>query len=312
MDPNSARPEKCGLLTPLGFPVLPEHWTCQLLESPSSDQIHTLSGYKLSAKDPLPTAKSALIIFHGFGEHSGRYMHFPNYLEKTISEVWMMDHVGHGKSTGKRGHIDQLSTILRDMEHFVEAVLERTKAETVFILGHSFGGLLTLRFIQEKSPSLQKIKGVMVSSPFLGLTVKVNIFKEVLAQVLVKVWGDLSLSSDFDATVLSKDVNLQAAYKKDRLNHSRMSPQMYEEIKNAQNAVTQSESFSCDLPLAFFIPEKDPLVDSSVTKKFVEEKCNSLKDKSFFEFPNQCHEMMNEVEKETFFKAIENWMILKR
>jgi lysophospholipase len=51
-------------------------------------------------------AKAALVLVHGVGEHSGRYNNLLNALQGKGISVFAIDHRGHGKSHGKRGHVD--------------------------------------------------------------------------------------------------------------------------------------------------------------------------------------------------------------
>ena len=51
-------------------------------------------------------ARAVLILVHGVGEHSGRYANLLKALAGKNISVFALDHRGHGKSEGKRVHID--------------------------------------------------------------------------------------------------------------------------------------------------------------------------------------------------------------
>ena len=49
--------------------------------------------------------KATIIISHGIAEHSGRYKELAGILNENGYDVITFDHLGHGKSDGKRGNI---------------------------------------------------------------------------------------------------------------------------------------------------------------------------------------------------------------
>ena len=42
--------------------------------------------------------KAVLLVVHGLGEHSGRYMNVVNHFVPLGYAVYGLDHIGHGKS----------------------------------------------------------------------------------------------------------------------------------------------------------------------------------------------------------------------
>ena len=52
------------------------------------------------------TTRAVIAIVHGIGEHSGRYMNVVDYMVPNQIGVYGYDLRGHGKSLGRRGHID--------------------------------------------------------------------------------------------------------------------------------------------------------------------------------------------------------------
>ena len=67
-------------------------------------------------------ARAVLIIAHGLGEHSGRYGNLLNSLTGKKISVFAIDHRGHGKSDGKRGHIDSFMDFVYDLKLFVDFI----------------------------------------------------------------------------------------------------------------------------------------------------------------------------------------------
>ena len=96
---------------------------------------HTLSIFP----DTPPVAQ--LEIFHGYGDHSGRYRHFMTWMAERRIACYAADARGHGRSGGRRGFISKWEDFLRDADQIVRS-READPAIPRFILGHSHGGLV--------------------------------------------------------------------------------------------------------------------------------------------------------------------------
>ena len=47
--------------------------------------------------------RAAVLLLHGFGEHSGHYHRFAGALVHSGFDVWALDHEGHGLTGGVSG-----------------------------------------------------------------------------------------------------------------------------------------------------------------------------------------------------------------
>src|SRR5690606_35552325 len=90
-----------------------------------------------------------LVITHGIGEHSESYIRLADGLKHTPWEVYAWDLRGHGRSEGKRGVVKSFSEYYRDLHCFLELVKEKNADRPTVLLGHSLGGLINIRGIQE-------------------------------------------------------------------------------------------------------------------------------------------------------------------
>jgi alpha-beta hydrolase superfamily lysophospholipase len=56
---------------------------------------------------PEGDVKAVLLIVHGLGEHSGRYMNVVNHFVPFGYAIYGLDHIGHGKSDGVREVVER-------------------------------------------------------------------------------------------------------------------------------------------------------------------------------------------------------------
>lgn len=116
----------------------------------------------------LPKAPEALIIFlHGAGEHSAKYSSLGmECLQRQIAFI-APDVRGFGNSHGPRGHIGRFRDYLDDLDHLVSDLQVRYSGLPICLLGHSFGGLIAIRYAQK---FCDKLSGIILSSPALDIS----------------------------------------------------------------------------------------------------------------------------------------------
>src|SRR5690554_2734177 len=85
-------------------------------------------------KDIIDKSKPTVIIVHGIGEHSGRYLHVKNALNKAGYNVVRYDQRGHGKSTYPLGKLKSFHQLIDDLKLIVDEV--KLDSKKVFLLGH--------------------------------------------------------------------------------------------------------------------------------------------------------------------------------
>src|SRR5437762_11342535 len=108
--------------------------------APDGTQLHE----KVWAPSGVPSGTVA--ILHGYGEHIGRYDEVAGVLVAAGWSVRGLDLRGHGRSSGRRGHITHFGQYLDD----AGALVGRARAGSdgpVYLLGHSLGGLIATSFV---------------------------------------------------------------------------------------------------------------------------------------------------------------------
>lgn len=100
--------------------------------------------------------KAVVVLAHGMGEYSGRYMHVANKLNEHDFSVVAFDHFGHGKTTGKRGHNPSFEAVLESVALTIEKAKAFFPNTPVFLYGHSMGGNAVINYVLKKNNSFTR------------------------------------------------------------------------------------------------------------------------------------------------------------
>jgi acylglycerol lipase len=110
--------------------------------------------------------RAALIIVHGLRDHGDRYAGFAERLVGAGFVVHAADLRGHGRSAGERVWVDSFDDYVADLATYVERVRADSPDLPLFVMGHSMGGTIVVRYVETRKPELA---GVVLSAPALGL-----------------------------------------------------------------------------------------------------------------------------------------------
>jgi len=233
--------------------------------------------------------KARLVIAHGLGEHSGRYQEFASRMISEGLSVWALDFCGHGRSEGKRGHIESFDQYLTDLDKLVDIAVKDAAQDTkILLLGHSLGGLIALNYAI-RFP--HKLDGLLLSSPALGLKVQVPAFKAVLGKFMSTVWPGLSMANELDSSKISHDRSVVDAYIQDPLVHARVTARWFTEFVSTM-ARTHQSAAAVSVPTLMQIAGNDFLVDAAASEDFFNRL--QVEDKTIHVYSGLFHEIFNE------------------
>lgn len=241
-----------------------------------------------------PTVKGHLVITHGQGEHSDCYHRVIDHIADLGLKIWAWDLRGHGKSQGPRGSIRDFSYYAQDLEILIKRlVFPAAKKAPLILMGHSMGALVQLQTVLDDQ-DLRDLPQV-ISSPFLGVAVKVPAWKATLSSVAYQVLPQISLDSGLTLEMLTRDPEIISEYKRDPLRHFKISSGAFEGAKmSMEQVIEEAELFTG--PLMLMGPEDDPVVS---TPKFKEFHRNLKSPKVKFKlYPDRRHEIFNDLDRE--------------
>ena len=115
--------------------------------------------------------RGVIVIIHGLAEHSGRYRETAQFLSANGWAVFACDLRAHGLSPNPpkagRVHVDRFEDYFRDVDALTGLASEKHRELPLYLLGHSMGGLISIRYALEKPAGLA---GVTISEAVLRST----------------------------------------------------------------------------------------------------------------------------------------------
>ncbi|HUT54483.1 MAG TPA: lysophospholipase [bacterium] len=235
--------------------------------------------------------RAVCMICHGLGEHSGRYAEVAADLAQKGLASFALDHRGHGRSGGKRGHVLAFSEFLDDLDSFRRLVEARAAGKPVFLIGHSMGGLIAARYAEQSGAGL---RGLVLSSAALRVDVDAPAIKLAAGRFFSKYLPGLTMGNGLDPQMISHDKKVVDAYIADPLVHDRVSARWFTEFTAAIEAV-QKEAGKITIPVLCMQSGDDKLVAPRGAPEFFERL--TVKDKKLQVWDGFYHEMFNEVER---------------
>jgi len=161
---------------------------------------------------PAAGRRAVLLLSHGLGEHAGRYAPLARDLVPRGIEVHAIDHRGHGKSGGVRAHVARFERYVEDFEAFRRHATASLPADMpMFVLGHSLGGLIALRWLEAHRG--EGLSGAILSAPLLGIAKQAARWKVALSGVLSAVLPWVPIPNEIDPSELSSDPAYVLSYR---------------------------------------------------------------------------------------------------
>jgi alpha-beta hydrolase superfamily lysophospholipase len=249
------------------------------------------------------TTKAAIVLVHGYAEHSGRYEHVAERFTDAGYAVHTFDLRGHGRSDGQpRAYVESIEEHTGDVERFVDSVRERENGLPMFLLGHSMGGAISARYLTDGNHGFT---GAILSAPavrragILGRPLE-GLFLFIAG--LVPHWHIPALASD----KVSRDPETVRLYDSD--------PLLYREglplgtaaaiVRSARHV--DKNASSIELPIFIGHGTDDALVNHLAGERLHGRVGSD--DKTLKLYEGFYHEILNEPEREQVMQDMVEWL----
>ena len=249
--------------------------------------------------------KAYIIALHSWGAHSDRMEVPAAYLTEKGYAIYAFDIRGHWRNAGNNpGHIDSMYHVQKDIVLFIDLIKKSANDKKIFIMGQSFGGLISLIFAINH-PALS---GVIASSPLLRYSKKLSLSKRLGKKItapISKISPNKTIDMVIEQNLLTSDIKILRKHISDNkkiekislISAAEMERSMKWAMENADNLLS---------PTLIMQAGNDKVVDKGATKEFFE-KIKS-KDKTYREYDGLLHELWNEKSRAQVFQDMFIWL----
>ncbi|PYO95058.1 MAG: hypothetical protein DMD62_02865 [Gemmatimonadetes bacterium] len=218
------------------------------------------------AYEPAQPALAVLFLHDWHPERTGlaeRFAELGVELRDGGFAAYFLEQRGHGRSGGRRGHLSRFSQLLGDLQTLRRAVRRRHNVPQI-LLGHGFGGLIVLRYL-ETQPG-EPPAAAVVASPWLASRSRPAVWKR-LAATLADLWPTFPTGSG-------------AAY---------MTAGARAELQWAQRAVL-ADCQRIERPLLLLLGETDAVIDRGAVHRFAQDLGTRA---TLLEYPGLGHDLFS-------------------
>ena len=299
----------------------------QRFTTTSSDGKTTLAAYKLVPENP----RGMLQISHGMCEYILRYREFAQFLASEGILVFGHDHLGHGysaKSTrdlGFTAHGGGAEFLVEDVHNLTLKMKQEYPDLPVILFGHSMGSFVARAVLEKYSSTYQAAILCGTAGPgmptafgkavtkhmmtFLGEHFRSKMLRRVCFGSYNKNCG---AGCDRNAW-LTRDEDVVKAYNADMLCKYNFTLRGYHDLFTLLDQVNREEwatTLSKDLPVLVVSGEQDPVGDWGQGVKKVAEAllAADMRDVTLKLYPDMRHEIINEIDRETVWTDLKEWL----
>jgi acylglycerol lipase len=246
-------------------------------------------------------ARALIVLVHGLGEHSGRYDHVVERLVREGYAVHASDHRGHGRSDGPRAFIEDMDNVVADVDTLIDRAAGAEPGVPVFMLGHSMGGLIALRYALAHQ---ERLAGLILSAALAQLDAVPKPL-EVVGRALSVIAPRAPLIA-IDPALTSRDPAVVEAYRADPLVHhgkvpARTAVQLADTVARFPSTVA-----TITIPTLILYGTSDGLC-SPAGSVMLGERIGAA-DLTVTAYDGLFHEIFNEPERETVLDDVAGWL----
>jgi lysophospholipase len=268
------------------------------------DALQSTGGVEIRMQTWRPQEPRGAVLFvHGLAEHSGRYGYPIDFFARHGFQCSALDLRGHGRSEGRRVHVDRFSDYIYDVRTARNYLERRDPELPIFQVGHSMGGLITILDVLDAPENL---RAAAVSSPALGVPAaqEPGFLLKLIAALLDRI-APRTLIPGIDGKAISRDPAVVQAYFADPLVSRKVTPRWFSQIRAAmEEAHRRAGELRSDLLV--MQSGADQLVDPAATARWVQEAPTAHV--SWKLWDGLYHEMFNEPERDQVFEYLLAWI----
>lgn len=243
----------------------------------------------------------AILTLHGLGEHLGKYGEWVDFVAEAGWHATAMDLRGHGRNPGRRGHFEFLD-LVADLGRFVEVVRDRYPRLPLFVVAHSLGALVAVRYAATaEDPG---IDGLVLTSPPIELVRVYPGWYRWGLQVLDRIAPWFPIPRGTDPARLTRDPARVEAIRRDPLANRVISARGMLSTGTAMEAVREDVA-RLTLPVLVLVAEEDAISRTAATREWTQGIASG--DATLEKVSGAYHEVLNDLGRETTWRRILAW-----
>ena len=253
--------------------------------------------------EPAGEPRAVLAVVHGVTEHSGRYQVLAEALGQAGNVVAAFDLRGHGRSAGRRGHVNSWPDYVDDVAAYCEHLRGRRPTLPLFLFGHSLGSLIALAFVR-KQPAA--VRGLILSGTAVDPVGVARPHLVAIAHFFSRVWPTFSVRiQSAERPKLSRDPAVDAAFLADPLVLKSVTARFGTEALQLIAFIKRSAP-ELRAPLLALHGDADPLNSLAGARLFFEQVAS--RDKQFIVYPDSLHEVYHDLDQVKVFADLRSWI----
>jgi len=266
-----------------------------------------LSLYSLYMSGENSHDDSPVIVWvHGFSKHCQRFLPAMNYCAQQGFASIGYDVRGHGRSGGTRAHMDNWQQHIDDFISVCSYYKEKIAHKKLFIVSHSLGTIIPMRYIQESCNEVSKVSlsGIIATAPcFEPHSSVASWYKRSIASWIGSFFPTYSLSlKRKHSEKLTHDQELVLLDQKDPyIERSVTLGALHIGFEACQCAF--DDAHKINVPLHILMAGDDQIVNNQKTCEFYNKLPRTL-DKSMTVFEGMYHSMLQEVDRHLVYQKI--------
>jgi alpha-beta hydrolase superfamily lysophospholipase len=245
-------------------------------------------------------ARAHILLTHGVAEHYGRYRDFEEFFAGRGIGFSMLDLRGHGQSEGRRIYVADFEDYLKDVDLLVQRVTAH--ADRIFLVGHSLGGVIALRYAETRKPSFE---GLATS----GAALRPSIVPPRPVFAVLRIINALNSATRVPGLVkpsqICRDEAIVRRYETDPLVPKHMTTNLGLQSLLAGEAAL-AEADQIDLPTLIMHGGADQVAAPRGSEDLFGRI--PVQDKRLEIYPDLYHEIFNEPERERVLTDLHDWI----
>ena len=254
--------------------------------------------------------RAVLLIVHGSGEHCQRYIHMAQFFNTHQIACVSFDWRGHGLSGGDRGFTPSVNALHDDLECIIERIeTQLYPGLPILIYSHGTGSLICLCHILRRPEQAHRYQAMIVSTPSLCLrkrpTELLLFFTRAFANL--DPHFRLPIQGNYDK-VYTNDPAIVEAYRKDPLVHDRWPAATIATFLEL-GLLLERSILHAPCPILIQHGGADIVTPIDGIRKWIRKGVRG--EVQFEEWPENYHELHNDLNKVEILDFIVNWIEAK-